>query len=95
MIRTHVFRIGGLTVFAALTASMAWANPRRSPGDDGAESPALKAIQGTWVTPENNNLDAKWVIKGETWKPPSTAWSTWASSSLMRRPSPTRRSTSP
>ena len=28
--------------------------------------PALKAIQGTWVTSENDSLDAKWVIKGET-----------------------------
>jgi uncharacterized protein (TIGR03067 family) len=65
MIRTHVFRIGGLAVFAALTASIAWANPLRSPSDDGAESAALKAIQGTWVTSENSNLEAKWVFKGD------------------------------
>ena len=35
-----------------------------------AEEPALdeaiKAIQGTWTTSENDSLDAKWVIKGET-----------------------------
>jgi uncharacterized protein (TIGR03067 family) len=33
--------------------------------DDSAESKALKAFQGTWVTSENNDLDAKWVFKGE------------------------------
>jgi uncharacterized protein (TIGR03067 family) len=65
MIRTHVIRICGLTVFAALTASIAWANAARSPGDEAAESAALKAIQGTWVTAENSDLDAKWVFKGE------------------------------
>jgi uncharacterized protein (TIGR03067 family) len=26
----------------------------------------MKAIQGTWVSPENSNLEAKWVFKGET-----------------------------
>jgi uncharacterized protein (TIGR03067 family) len=65
MTRTHVIRICGLAAFAALTASIAWAGAPRSPSEDAAESPALKAIQGTWVTPENSNLDAKWVFKGE------------------------------
>jgi uncharacterized protein (TIGR03067 family) len=65
MIKTHVIRTCGLVLFAALTASLAWANAPRSPGDGAAESPALKAIQGTWVTSENSNLEAKWVFKGE------------------------------
>jgi uncharacterized protein (TIGR03067 family) len=66
MTKTHVIRICGLAVFAALTASIAWANAPRSPGDGATESPALKAIQGTWVTSENSDLEAKWVFKGET-----------------------------
>jgi uncharacterized protein (TIGR03067 family) len=65
MTKTHVIRICELAVFAALTASIAWANDPRSAGDEAADSPALKAIQGTWVTSENGNLEAKWVFKGE------------------------------
>ncbi len=38
----------------------------RSAADDSAISPAIKAIQGTWVTSENDALDAKWAFKGET-----------------------------
>jgi uncharacterized protein (TIGR03067 family) len=34
--------------------------------DEAADSPALKALQGTWVTSENDNLDAKWIFKGST-----------------------------
>jgi uncharacterized protein (TIGR03067 family) len=64
MIKTHVIRICGLAVFAAVTASISWANAPRSPDDEAAEAAALKAIQGTWVTPENSNLEAKWVFKG-------------------------------
>jgi uncharacterized protein (TIGR03067 family) len=65
MTRTHVIRICGLAVFAALTASISWANAPRNPGDEAAETPALKAIQGTWISPENSNLEAKWVFKGD------------------------------
>src|SRR5690348_10624328 len=65
MTRIHAIRICGLAVFAALTASVTWANTPRSPGDDAAESPALKAIQGTWVSSDNSNLEAKWVFKGD------------------------------
>ena len=65
MTRTHAIRICGLAVCAALTASVTWANTPRSPGDDAAESPALKAIQGTWVSLENSDLEAKWVFKGD------------------------------
>ena len=34
--------------------------------DDSATSPTAKAIQGTWVTSETDNLDAKWSFKGES-----------------------------
>ena len=30
---------------------------------DSAISPAIKAIQGTWVTSEDDSLDAKWAFK--------------------------------
>jgi uncharacterized protein (TIGR03067 family) len=33
--------------------------------DDPEQSPALKNVQGTWVTSENNDLEAKWVFKGD------------------------------
>jgi uncharacterized protein (TIGR03067 family) len=65
MTKTHLIRLCGLAVFAALTASTAWANDPRNAGDEAADSPALKAIQGTWVSPENSNLEAKWVFKGD------------------------------
>ena len=39
---------------------------RSAAADDSAISPAIKAIQGTWVTSENDALDAKWAFKGET-----------------------------
>jgi uncharacterized protein (TIGR03067 family) len=34
--------------------------------DEGTVSAAVKAVQGTWATAESNELDAKWVFKGET-----------------------------
>jgi uncharacterized protein (TIGR03067 family) len=34
--------------------------------DEAALAPALDTLQGTWQTSENDGLDAKWVIKGET-----------------------------
>ena len=39
---------------------------RSAAADDSAIPPAIKAIQGTWVTSENDSLDAKWAFKGET-----------------------------
>jgi len=36
--------------------------------DDAAKSSALKAIQGTWATSENDSIDAKWEFKGEILK---------------------------
>jgi uncharacterized protein (TIGR03067 family) len=34
--------------------------------DDTVSSSAIKGIQGTWVTSENDSLDAKWAFKGES-----------------------------
>ena len=50
----------GLLTLAASVAN------RSAAADDQAISPAIKAIQGTWVTFENDALDAKWAFKGET-----------------------------
>ena len=50
----------GLLTLAAGVAT------RSAAADDSAISPAIKAIQGTWVTSENDSLDAKWAFKGET-----------------------------
>ena len=56
--------LAGLVTGLVLVASL---SPRRSlPMTQ--PSPALKAIQGTWVTSENDSIDAKWEIKGETLK---------------------------
>jgi uncharacterized protein (TIGR03067 family) len=49
----------GLLTLAAGVAT------RTASADDAAISPAIKAIQGTWVTSENDSLDAKWAFKGE------------------------------
>ena len=51
--------LGLLTLAAGVATQSAAA-------DDSAISPAIKAIQGTWVTSENDSLDAKWAFKGET-----------------------------
>ena len=50
----------GLLILAAGVAN------RGAAADDSAISSAIKAIQGTWVTSENDALDAKWAFKGET-----------------------------
>jgi uncharacterized protein (TIGR03067 family) len=69
MTKTHLIRLCGLAVLAALTASVAWANSSRSPGDDAADSPALKALQGTWVikgdklTASVNGMDYEGKVK--------------------------------
>ena len=39
---------------------------RTAVADDSSISSAIKAIQGTWVTSENDSLDAKWAFKGES-----------------------------
>ena len=60
--------IRGLTL-ACVLGSVAFAAgfaTRAVAADEPATDPALKAIQGTWVTSEDDSLDAKWVIKGET-----------------------------
>jgi uncharacterized protein (TIGR03067 family) len=51
--------LGLLTLAAGLAT-------RTASADDSAISPAIKAIQGIWVTSENDSLDAKWAFKGET-----------------------------
>jgi uncharacterized protein (TIGR03067 family) len=50
----------GLLTLAAVVAT------RSVTADDSTTSAAIKAIQGTWVTSENDSLDAKWVFKGES-----------------------------
>jgi uncharacterized protein (TIGR03067 family) len=52
-----VFVVGMLGLGAGLSIA--------APADDAAVSPAVKAVQGTWVTSGNEGLDAKWVFKGE------------------------------
>jgi uncharacterized protein (TIGR03067 family) len=36
--------------------------------DDKAQSEALKALEGTWVTKENEGIEAKWVFMGANLK---------------------------
>jgi uncharacterized protein (TIGR03067 family) len=36
--------------------------------DDKAQADALKTLEGTWVTKENEGIDAKWVFAGATLK---------------------------
>jgi uncharacterized protein (TIGR03067 family) len=51
--------LGLLTLVAGIAT-------RSAAADDSAISPAIKAIQGIWVTSEDDPLDAKWTFKGET-----------------------------
>jgi uncharacterized protein (TIGR03067 family) len=55
-------------VLAGAVVGLAFVTSPVTPGilaDDSAGSPALKAVQGTWATSENADLEAKWVFKGE------------------------------
>jgi len=40
----------------------------RAYDDDKAQTEALKALEGTWVTKENEGIDAKWVFAGASLK---------------------------
>lgn len=61
--RLFGFALGCTLALLAATAGLA---PLSAAADESADSPALKAIQGTWATSENDPLDAKWTFKGET-----------------------------
>ncbi len=50
----------GLLTLAAVVAT------HSATADDSTTSAAIKAIQGTWVTSENDSLDAKWAFKGDS-----------------------------
>ena len=68
MTRTYAIRkcvLAGVVTSLALVASLF---SSAVVADDAAKSPALKAIQGTWATSENDSIDAKWEFKGETLK---------------------------
>jgi uncharacterized protein (TIGR03067 family) len=60
--------IRGLTLACVLgsVACAAGFATRAVAVEEPALEPAIQAIQGTWVTSENDSIDAKWVIKGET-----------------------------
>ncbi len=53
---------GGASLCALTLLALA---ARGTVADDSTLPAALKALQGTWVTSENDNLEAKWVFKGE------------------------------
>jgi uncharacterized protein (TIGR03067 family) len=40
----------------------------RAVDDDKAQAEALKALEGTWVTKENEGIEGKWVFTGATVK---------------------------
>jgi uncharacterized protein (TIGR03067 family) len=65
---TSIKRIGGLSIACGLALlALSAALPRYSvAADETPASPALKALEGTWVTSENSDVEAKWVFKGET-----------------------------
>src|SRR3954466_5946505 len=59
------------SVIAGVVASLALVSSLMTSAvvaDDATPTPALKAIQGTWVTTESDSIDAKWEIKGEALK---------------------------
>jgi uncharacterized protein (TIGR03067 family) len=68
MIMTKAIRRCVLAVVVASLAVVPSLTSRALATDEAALSPALKAIQGTWVTSENDSIEAKWEIKGETLK---------------------------
>jgi uncharacterized protein (TIGR03067 family) len=66
MTETSPIRRCVLAGLFAMVASTAFTFTPVIIADDSALSSALKAIQGTWATAENDNLEAKWVIKGQS-----------------------------
>jgi len=60
----------GLFGLALLVASSLCASGRaaRAFDDDKAQAEALKALEGTWVTKENEGVDAKFVFSGASLK---------------------------
>lgn len=54
-----------LMIPASLCSSGAAA---RAFDDDKAQTDALKALEGTWVTKENEGIEAKWVFAGASLK---------------------------
>jgi uncharacterized protein (TIGR03067 family) len=66
MIMMKPIRVLTLACILSSVALAACYATRVAVAEEPALEPALKAIQGTWKTSENDSLDAKWVIKGET-----------------------------
>ena len=60
----HLMGIAVAFGLGLLTQATGVATPNAI-AEDVASSPAIKAIQGTWVTSENDSLDAKWAFKGD------------------------------
>jgi uncharacterized protein (TIGR03067 family) len=56
---------GTLTCALGLLALAAGFTAGAVAADEPADSPALKALEGTWATAETDSLDAKWIFKGQ------------------------------
>jgi uncharacterized protein (TIGR03067 family) len=66
MTMKNSIRSGAMACVLGLLAGFATFTAQAAAADDAADSPALKALEGTWATAETDSLDAKWVFKGDT-----------------------------
>ncbi len=67
--RVRASAIGFLVLTFMIASSLGVSGgAARAVDDDKAQTEALKALEGTWVTKENEGIDAKWVFSGATLK---------------------------
>jgi len=68
-VRARASAIGLLVLTLTIASSLcASGSVARAFDDDKAETEALKALEGTWLTKENEGLDAKWTFAGANLK---------------------------
>jgi uncharacterized protein (TIGR03067 family) len=68
-VRVRASAIGLFVLALMIAASLGISGGNtRAADDDKAQTEGLKALEGTWVTKENEGIDAKWVFTGANLK---------------------------
>jgi uncharacterized protein (TIGR03067 family) len=68
-VRGGASAIGLLALALMIAASLGTSGGNaRASDDDKSQTAALKALEGTWATDENEGIDAKWVFSGASLK---------------------------
>ncbi len=63
--RRRACEVGLFVLPLVIASSLAWSGGvARAYDDDKAQAEALKALEGTWVTKENEGIDAKFTFAG-------------------------------